>query len=213
MKDLRELNLRLTKQSLKEGITRDILIIQSIHTIDELISMINKMFAILKERYGYYAPKLSRTEDLNFLLKSVYSKTKEDMAIAMTDSDLNSIIEIASETEKLNALRISQEKYLENLMSEQCPNLSRVAGFLIGARLVDHAGSFKHLAELPSSTIQILGAEKALFRHLKTGAKAPKFGVIFAHQDISKETVNKGKVARKLASEISKAVKIDYFRK
>ena len=213
MKDLRELNLRLTKQSLKEGITRDILIIQSIHTIDELISMINKMFAILKERYGYYAPKLSRTEDLNFLLKSVYSKTKEDMAIAMTDSDLNSIIEIASETEKLNALRISQEKYLENLMSEQCPNLSRVAGFLIGARLVDHAGSFKHLAELSSSTIQILGAEKALFRHLKTGAKAPKFGVIFAHQDISKETVNKGKVARKLASEISKAVKIDYFRK
>ena len=69
MKDLRELNLKLTKQSLKEGITRDILIIQSIHTIDEIISMINKLFAILKERYGYYAPKLSRTEDLNLFIE------------------------------------------------------------------------------------------------------------------------------------------------
>ena len=69
MKDLRELNLRLTKQSLKEGITRDILIIQSIHTIDELISMINKMFAILKERYGYYAPRAAKEENIKIEVK------------------------------------------------------------------------------------------------------------------------------------------------
>ena len=212
MKDLRELNLQLTKQSLKENISRDILIIQSIHTIDELIKIINKLVASIKERYGYYAPRIARSEDTEFLLKNIFSKTREDMSIDLSNEDLDSIIELGKEIERLNILKESQEKYLEGLMSKICPNLLKDAGSLIGARLIDRAGSLKHLAELPSSTIQVLGAEKALFRHLKTGAKAPKFGVIFAHQDISKEQ-NKGKAARHLASKISKAVKIDYFRK
>ena len=213
MVNLRELNLQLTKQDLKDNMTRDILVIQTIHTIDELIKIINKLVANLRERYGYYAPKVSREEDINKFLDEVSLKNKEDFGMNFQSEDLNSVIELMNEIKNLQGLLDSQEKYLENIMKEVCPRVVNIATPLIGARLIDHAGSLKHLAELPSSTIQVLGAEKALFRHLTTGAKAPKFGVIFAHKLISENKINKGKAARQLASEISKAAKIDYFRK
>ncbi|HLC58463.1 MAG TPA: hypothetical protein VJI68_01235 [Candidatus Nanoarchaeia archaeon] len=211
--NLRELNLKLTKESLKKDITRDVLIIQTIHTIDELIKIINKLVANLRERYGYYAPRTCKTEDINQLLEAVDKKIKEDIAIEMNKEDLASIQELADEIKSLIKLKESQEKYLEMLTNNICPNLAKTATVAIAARLISQAGSLKHLAELPSSTIQVLGAEKALFRHLKMKAKAPKFGIIFAHPDISKAAPqDKGKAARKIASEISKNAKIDYFR-
>ena len=108
-------------------------------------------------------------------------------------------------------LKSTQEKYIEELM-KNCPNIAEVATPLLGAKLITEAHSLKRLSSLPGSTVQILGAEKALFRHIKTGAKAPKFGVIFAHENISQAT-NKGQAARKLASAISIAARKDYFRK
>ena len=214
MNKLRELNLRLTKESLKQDTPRDILIVQTIHTIDELIKMVNKFVANTKERYGYYAPRLCRSDNIPAILDGISKRFKEDIAIAMNDNDLNSIQELADEIILLNKLLESQEKYLTTLTNELCPRSAQLATPLIIARLIDHANSLKHLAELPSSTIQVLGAEKALFRHLKTGARAPKFGVIFNHENITKASQNdKGKAARHLASAISKAVKIDYFSK
>jgi len=214
MNKLRELNLRLTKESLKNETARDVLIIQTIHTVDELIKIINKLVANIKERYGYYAPRLCRSDDIEALLEGISKKVKEDIAIDMSNEDLSSVNEIANEIISLNKLLISQEEYLESLTNELCPGTSKLATSLITARLIDHAGSLKHFAELPSSTIQVLGAEKALFRHLKTGARAPKFGVIYNHENISKAAPSeKGKAARRLASEISKSIKIDYFSK
>lgn len=211
--DLRELNIQLTKESLKKGISRDILIIQTIHTIDELIKIINTLVANLRERYGYYAPRASRIEDREKFLDLVTKENQDDIGIDFTKEDLMSIRELVSEIKNLILLEQSQEKYLEKLTNNICPNLAKVATPLIAARLIAHAGSLKHLAELPSSTIQVLGAEKALFRHIKTGAKAPKFGIIFAHQNITKSPQElKGKAARQLASEISKAARIDFFR-
>ncbi|MBI2148496.1 hypothetical protein HYU23_02355 [Candidatus Woesearchaeota archaeon] len=211
--NLRELNIKLTKESLRKEISRDILIIQTIHSIDELIKIINTLVANLRERYGYYAPRASRTEDVEKFLELINKKIKEDIGMDLTQKDLDSIIELSAEIKNLIQLKKSKEKYIEELTKEICSNLSQVATPLIASRLIDHAGSLKHLAEIPSSTIQVLGAEKALFRHLKTGSKAPKFGIIFSHPNISKALQEqKGKAARKLASEISKAVKIDFFR-
>lgn len=211
--DLRELNIKLTKESLKNEISRDILIIQTIHTIDELIKIINVLVSNLRERYGYYAPRASKTEDQEKFLALINERKREDIGLAFTEKDLNSISELVAEINNLIKLEKSQEKYLEELTKEICPNLNEVATTLIAARLIDHAGSLKHLAELPSSTIQVLGAEKALFRHIKTGAKAPKFGIIFSHPKITKSPHDlRGKTARKIASEISKAAKIDYFK-
>src|SRR4030065_417735 len=92
------------------------------------------------------------------------------------------------------------------------PNFSAVAGPLLGARLLSVAGSLDRLAMMPSSTIQLLGAEKALFRHLKGEGKAPKYGILFGHpliQQATKET--KGKVARLVAAKLSIAARLDRF--
>ncbi len=214
MQNLRELNFKLTKESLKKETGRDILIIQTIHTINELLSMINQLSTNLRERYSYYAPRLSKTDDITQLVEGVNKKVKEDMAMDLNNEDLNSMILVANELTRALELKEQQEEYLGKLTKEICPRTSDIATPIITARLMDRAGSLKHLAELPSSTIQVLGAEKALFRHLKTGAKAPKFGVIFAHPNVSQAKIEeKGKAARRLASEISKVVKVDYFSK
>ena len=100
-------------------------------------------------------------------------------------------------------------------MKKHCPNMLEVAGVLISAKLLEHAGSLRRLMMMPASTIQILGAEKALFRHLKTGKKAkpPKYGILSQHPLIGKVKKEEyGKVARTLADKISIAVKVDYFK-
>lgn len=208
--DLRELNLKKTAEDLKKAITRDIFIIQTIHTIDLLIIEINRLVSNLRERYGYYNPKISRIQDVEELLKEIKKFKKGDLGIDYTKEDLDSVADLIKGVEDTIILKEIQEKYLEKLMNYECHNMVGVCGFLIGARLIDMAGGLKNLAEMPSSRIQILGAEKELFKHLKTGNKPPKFGVIFSHESISKSD-NKGKAARHLAGKISIAVKQDYF--
>jgi nucleolar protein 56 len=97
-------------------------------------------------------------------------------------------------------------------MEAYCKNLKTVAGISIGAKLIEHAGSLRRLVMLPSSTIQILGAEKALFRHIKTGARPPKYGLIFEHKFVQAgKKPDQGKRARALADKISISVRLDYF--
>lgn len=210
--DLRELNLKKTAEDLKKSVGRDIFIIQTIHTIDLLILEINKLVSNLRERYGYYAPKTSKIQDRDELLKEIKKFRQGDLGIEFTSEDKDSIADLIKEIEALIILQKIQEKYLEELMKEICPNLLEVSGTLIGARLISLAGSLKNLAEAPSSRVQVLGAEKSLFKHLKDKSLPPKFGVIFNHESVSKAE-NKGQAARKLASKISIAVKKDYFRK
>lgn len=213
-KELRKLNFELTKKSLRELAIRDVVIIQTIHSINELDETINKLVAALRERYGYYSPRISREAEAIKLVTAAIQCVREDMGINLALEDIKSIKEFAIEISELMKIKESQEQYLGKLMDVTCPELKKATGILIGAELIKRAGSTKHLAELPSSTIQVLGAEKALFRHIKTGARPPRFGVIFAHESISNaKEAEKGKTARKLASKISIAAKIDYFKK
>ena len=94
-----------------------------------------------------------------------------------------------------------------------CPNITAVAGAVIGAKLLAIAGSLKKLSLFPASTVQLLGAEKALFRHLKTGAKSPKYGILHEHPLIAQaKKKDHGKVARLLADKIAIAAKVDFFK-
>ena len=98
-------------------------------------------------------------------------------------------------------------------MNTLAPNISSIAGENIGARLIAKAGSLEKLARIPSSTIQILGAEKALFRALKTGSKPPKHGILFQHDDIhTAPKWQRGKIARSIASKIAIAARVDAYR-
>jgi len=210
--NLRELNLKKTEEDLKKSVTKDVFIIQAIHTVDLLIIEINKLVSNLRERYGYYNPKSARIQDQEELIKEVKKFSKGVLGVDYSMEDKNSIMDLIKIIEEVSLLRNVQEIYIEKLMKQCCPNLLFAAGTLIGARLISIAGSMKNLAEMPSSRVQILGAEKSLFKHLRTGNNPPKFGVIFSHESIAKSD-NRGKAARQLASKISIAVKKDYFSK
>ena len=97
-------------------------------------------------------------------------------------------------------------------MKEVAPNVTALVGPLLGARLLSLAGSLEELAKLPASTIQVLGAEKALFRALRTGGKPPKHGVIFQFPEIRRSPRwQRGKIARALATKLAIAARVDYF--
>ena len=105
-------------------------------------------------------------------------------------------------------------KYLEKLMKRCCPNILEIAGTTIGAKLILIASGLKRLSGFPASTVQLLGAEKALFRHMTNKKfRPPKYGVIMQHQFIqSAKKQDKGKIARLLADKLSIAAKVDYFK-
>ena len=99
-------------------------------------------------------------------------------------------------------------------MDTIAPNLKLIVGSSLGAKLISHAGGLKRLATYPSSTVQIMGAEKALFRHLKSGDRPPKYGLIYQHPQVrGAKWWNRGKIARMLAGKISLAVRRDVFTK
>ena len=224
LKKLRDLNLKIAKKKVKESINEDNLISQTINSIDEIDKVSNTLVKRLKEWYSLYNPEfvvsisnnqkfvdLIQKKSKNQLLNEL--KVKETMGADLSKPDLGAIMVLAKEIESIMAYKETQKKYLESLMKKYCPNLHTIAGTTIGAKLIEHTGSLRKLAVLPSSTIQILGAEKALFRHIKTGAKPPKFGIIHDHQFILQSNkAEQGKKARALADKISLAVRTDFFK-
>ena len=140
-------------------------------------------------------------------------KPADSIGVKLTKEDLSPIMDLAEHILKLDELQNSQIAYIENVMQTYCPNTSAVATELVAARLLALAGGLRQLMLFPSSTIQTLGAEKAMFRHLKTGDRPPKYGIIILHPLIARtKKSDKGRVARALASKISLAVKMDFFK-
>jgi nucleolar protein 56 len=214
--ELRKINIQETKKKVKDSVKSDNFIIQTISHIDEIKKVSNILIKRLREWYELYNPEFSRkvkdhAKFVELILEKKDKKEKESMGADFSKENLEPINKIASEINVLYKLKEKQEKYLSELMQKTCPNLTAVAGYLIGAKLISLAGSLKKLMIFPSSTVQLLGAEKALFRHMRTGARSPKHGIIHEHPLVSKAK-EKGKAARAVADKISVAVKVDYFK-
>lgn len=144
--------------------------------------------------------------------KQVVDAAKTSMGTDISDFDLLNIIQFANRVVNLHEYRQKLADYLAKKMFDVAPNLTALMGESIGARLIAHAGSLTNLAKYPASTVQILGAEKALFRALKTRGKTPKYGIIFNSSFIGKaNTKNKGRISRYLANKASIAARIDAF--
>merc|ERR1711988_1225729 len=125
---------------------------------------------------------------------------------------MHNIVTFTDRVIDLHAYRTSLHEYLKSKMDNVAPNLSGLIGEMVGARLISHAGSLTSLAKYPASTVQILGAEKALFRALKTRGNTPKYGLIFHSSFISRAAAkNKGRISRYLANKCSIAARIDSF--
>ncbi len=214
--DFYEKNIVLTKKSIKESVTEDQLIMQAISNINELDKLINILGKRLREWYSLYYPELSEkisSHEKFAELTLQEKKSKDSMGADLEKMHLDEIGLLAKEISELYKLRKSHEQYLEKVMKKFCPNLLELAGATIGAKLIELGKGLKHLALLPASTIQLLGAEKALFRHLKTGSKSPKYGVILQHSIIQKAKKDKkGKAARMLADKLSLCARLDFFK-
>merc|ERR1712127_235164 len=124
--------------------------------------------------------------------------------------DVINIQSLAEQVLSLAEYRVQLFDYLKNRMNAIAPNLTILLGELVGARLISHSGSLMNLAKQPASTVQILGAEKALFRALKTKHDTPKYGLIY-HASLVGQAApkNKGKISRVLAAKASLSVRQD----
>merc|ERR1719450_1296072 len=134
------------------------------------------------------------------------------MGMDIAPLDLMNIEKFANRVIALAEYRKELSKYLTDKMGNVAPNLAALIGETVGARLISHAGSLTNLAKCPASTVQILGAEKALFRALKTKGNTPKYGLIFHSSFIARAGAkNKGRISRYLANKCSIASRIDCF--
>ena len=158
----------------------------------------------------------SKADLSDILPEEVESAVKEAAEISMgteiSDIDLINIKHLCLQVVEIQEYREQLWSYLKNRMVAIAPNLTTLVGELVGARLISHAGSLMNLAKHPASTVQILGAEKALFKALKTKHDTPKYGLIYHAQLVGQTTTAlKGKVSRMLAAKASLACRVDAF--
>jgi nucleolar protein 56 len=220
----------------------DNMIIQSISLLDQLDKDINTFCMRIREWYSYHFPELYKIVKDNHMYaklvnlieekktcefkeeqiaelvmdediaKQIVSASKSSMGMDISPIDLLNIQVFSTKAAALVTYRKQLYEYLQKKMLVIAPNLSTLIGEIVGARLICHAGSLINLAKYPASTIQILGAEKALFRALKTKSKTPKYGLIFHSSFIGRaETANKGKISRYLANKCAIASRLDCF--
>lgn len=147
------------------------------------------------------------------VLNEIVSTMKVSMGTDITDLDLLNIKSFATKVVSLFKYRTSLTHYLHKKMTTIAPNLTAIVGDNVGAKLISQAGSLTNLAKCPASTLQILGAEKALFRAIKTRGRTPKYGLIYHSSFISRAPINcKGRVSRLLAHKCSIASRMDCFQ-
>jgi len=147
-------------------------------------------------------------------LRQIVESAQTSLGAALSPEDARILRTVASLGLETAGVKSRLEGYIRSLMAAEAPNLSAVAGPVLGSRLIALGGGLERLAKMPASTIQVLGAEKALFRFFKTGRGAPKHGIIFQHPYVhASSRWQRGKIARALAAKISIAARIDYFSK
>ena len=209
-------NVELTKQGLKHAVNEDNLIMQAIANINELDKIANTMSKRLREWYSLYFPELSeQIENHEKYVELVLEQERDSKTFGadLQTGDVEEMKLLAGRITSLYALRKQHELYLEKIMTKYCPNMLELAGATIAARLIELGKGLKHLALLPASTVQLLGAEKALFRHLKTNSRSPKHGIIINHPFIQNARRDqRGKAARMLADKLSLCARLDYFK-
>ncbi len=221
---VREKALELTRVKVAESVNEDNHIMQSISAMEDLDKAANLLIRRLREWYEHYSPEFSRSiGDNEAFVKLILEKDRKEqlaevkvvktMGADFKKEDLDVMESTARTIISLYEQRHILETYIESVMKKYAPNLLILAGATIGARLLREAGSMKRLSSIQASTVQMYGAEKALFRHLKTGARPPKHGYIINHPLlVAAHHKDKGRVARALADKISIACKVDYFK-
>ncbi len=219
----REAFLLLARSSVARARGRDLTLVQAVRSLDELQESENRLNERLREWYGLHFPELATlvpTERYAGLVAA--GKPREEVLAglglagfpssgsALSEADLGAVATLAQACLRLRQETAAQGRALAAAAREVAPNLSALLGPVLASRLIRSAGSLERLSRMPSSTVQLLGAEKALFRHLKEGNRPPKHGVLFQHPAVHGAPFwARGRMARALAGKASIAARAD----
>ena len=238
MQKLRDFAIQLSSTKITEvSESPDLHVIQSINTLDDTDKIINAISSRLREWYGLHFPELDNIIDsINGYAQIVVAGKRENMSddvfvnagfpdskVQMlslvreksrggdiTDENLLMVQSLAKNILELFDMRKNLEEQIDTQMKEIAPNITAVLGTTVGARILAKAGSLVRLSSMPASTIQVLGAEKALFRALKTGSNPPKHGLLFQHAVVhAAPRWQRGKIARAIAAKAAIAARVD----
>ena len=237
---LREFAIGLSSTRVTEvSESPDLHIIQAINSLDEIDKIANALSSRLREWYGLHFPELDNVIDsINGYAQIVMAGKRDSLSKKVCEdagfpdskvemlsliasksrggdiSDVNLAIvqSIAKQILDFHDLRKKLEDHIESEMESIAPNISAILGTAVGARILSRAGSLRRLASMPASTIQVLGAEKALFRSLKTGSQPPKHGLLFQHSMVhAAPRWQRGKIARAIAAKAVIAARVDVY--
>jgi nucleolar protein 56 len=222
---MQQVMVELGKLRTREPLAPDKNILQAIRAIDDLIENINLASERLHEWYGLHFPELADYEkDERYaeligrhgyreaILKAIDVQL-ESVGADMLDEDISVIQDFAMLVSEMYEAKSRLDAYVQKRMEEYAPNMTALLSANLGARLISLAGGLQRLAKLPSSTMQLLGAEKAMFLHLRSHKAPPKHGIIFQHPAINRAPYwQRGKVARSLASKATIAARVDYYK-
>jgi nucleolar protein 56 len=221
----------IAKEKITESVkTSDVMIVETINALEDLEETTGRLIERLRQWCMPYLPELDKISNHHLYTKIIALETSreniknssllegtnvelsDDYDINMDDNDLEIIKSFAVSLNELYESKKTLESYIQEKVHDVAPNLYDVAGANLAAKLIAHCNGLENLAKLPSSTVQIIGAEKAVFRHLKTGEKPPKHGLIFQHPSIrGSNWWHRGKIARAVAGNITIAARRDAF--
>jgi nucleolar protein 56 len=231
--------LEKAKASVKEAYERkDLALIQAVRTLDDLDECTNLMYTRLDEWLKINFPELDLGQKQFVAFASEFGSREEIDATKALElfgedegtrvlqlaeksygatfdlRDKNAVRELALSIKTLMEARVKTEDYVSQEAHQLMKNASYLVEPLLAARLLTIAGSLEKLAKMPASTIQVLGAEKALFKHLARGSKPPKHGIIFQSSFIRNAGRDKrGKISRDLSTKLAIAFRADFFTK
>lgn len=223
LRRLRSVAFEVARAQLRRSLERrDLLIKQAVLALEELEAAVNVLSSRLKEWYLIHFPEVElegeRLAELvhrhgrREALPGFEELARRSSGAELTREDMAMLRSFAGELCRLYALREELQRYLEHLMQSLAPNVNHLVGTTVGAKLIALAGGVEKLASMPGSRIQVLGAEKALFRHLRGRGRAPKHGVIFQYPAVkAAPRWQRGKIARALAAKLAIAARLDAF--
>lgn len=220
---LHDAMVALAEARMRRAVQPEDHIMQGVRAMDDLIEMENTAAERLRDWYSLHFPELPRSvPEARFAeLVAEYGDREaipggpwESIGAPLGPAEREALQGLARTLQEIGRRRAGVEAYLRARMAELAPNVTRIVGPILGAHLIALAGGLRELALLPASTVQLLGAEKALFRHLRTGARPPKHGVLFQHPWVHRSPPwQRGAVARALAAQVVLAARADAFTK
>lgn len=238
---VRQVTLQIARAGIaRAAANRDLSAVQAVRAMDDLDKTLNLLAGRVREWYGLHFPEMDRLVEKhdtyarlvatlgnrvnftydNLVAQDIPKEKAEELAgtagksmgAEIDEPDLVVLQSFCGLMLDLYKFRGKSESYVEDVLKEVAPNMTAIVGAALSARLISIAGSLNNLAKMPASTLQVLGAEKALFRSLKTGARPPKHGVIFQYTGIHQSPRwQRGKIARTLSGKLSIAARVDAF--